>query len=38
MYPPVGARSASAARVIDTVRVVGLVVVVVTVSLARRAR
>jgi signal transduction histidine kinase len=35
MYPPVGARSVSAARVIDTVRVAGLVVVVVTVSLAR---
>jgi signal transduction histidine kinase len=30
MYPPVGARSVTAARVIDTVRVVGLVVVVVT--------
>jgi signal transduction histidine kinase len=35
MYPPVGARSVTAARVIGTVRVVGLVVVVVTVSLAR---
>jgi signal transduction histidine kinase len=35
MYPPVGARSVTAARVIATVRVAGLVVVVVTVPLAR---
>ena len=35
MYPPVGARSVTAARVIATVRVAGLVLVVVTVPLAR---
>ena len=35
VYPPVGARSATAARVIATVRVAGLVLVVVTVPLAR---
>ena len=35
MYPPVGARSVTATRVIGTVRVAGLVVVLVTVPLAR---
>ena len=30
MYPPVGARSATAARVLGTVRLAGLIVVVVT--------
>jgi signal transduction histidine kinase len=35
MYPPVGARTVTAARVIATVRVAGLVLVVVTVPLAR---